>query len=396
MVGASSDGDTKLLAAMCAKMCGIGRNLIVTQDHIHFANKCRNRMLNQSNLPMGRFEVSINHLQSLVKNVQKSVHGLSQMDVCPIDRMNYDSFEKVTSDRAIEALQEHVDKSDATVQYLKVCRDATWSYTKIDLTPSQRIENIWHALFFMRIWRNYIISSPRYTLKDNFLTSNAYICLEINARNLIQLIKKFRDANQPERFLPRIFDSQGCENIFRLFRSMGTTQFTKINFSLLELMHMIRRVETINHIAYVKLDGENVNFPNKRKGKSIIFELPSDEEIEKTIANARTKAIENAAKLGMSTVNNIDTFEIRSNMKFDEENDIDDCTENISDEDEEVILDDTDAEKQKIDQNAPLVVVSDENGIKRTIRKSTLVWMLTEPSERISNDRLKRFHIHNH
>lgn len=98
-MGASSDGDPKLLAAMCAKMCGIGKDIIVTQDHIHFGIKCRNRMLKHSiHLPMGKFEVSIKHLQSLVKNVQKSVHGLLQIDVCPIDRMNYDSFEKVTSD----------------------------------------------------------------------------------------------------------------------------------------------------------------------------------------------------------------------------------------------------------------------------------------------------------
>ncbi|XP_031638592.1 uncharacterized protein LOC116350795 [Contarinia nasturtii] len=398
VVGASSDGDTKLLAAMCGKMCGIGRDLIVTQDHIHLGNKCRNRMLKQDvHLPMGKFEVSIKHLQSLVMNVQKSVHGLSQVDVCPIDRMNYDSFEKVTRDRTIESLQKHIKNSDATIQYLKVCRDATMSYMENGLTPIERIKKIWHALFFFRIWRSYVTSSTRYTLGDNFLTTNAYMCVEINARNLIRLIKKFRDANQPEHFLPGIFDSQGCENIFRLFRSMGTTQYTKINFSLYELMHMIRRVETLNDIAYVKLAEKKVNFPNKRTGKAIIFNLPSDEEIDASIAIAKSQAIENAATLGMSTTNNIDEFEIRSNLQFDEEeeDDTEAFIENTNAEDEEVILAESDKDEMEVDETSRFVIVHDENGAKKKILKSTLIWMLTEPRDKISNDRLRRVQVHN-
>lgn len=49
---------------------------------------------------------------------------------------------------------------------------------------------------------------------------------------MLRLIKKFRNENRSELSLPTIFDSQANENIFRIFRSMGTTQFTKLNFSL--------------------------------------------------------------------------------------------------------------------------------------------------------------------
>lgn len=398
-MGVSSDGDPKLLSAMCAKMCGIGRNLICTQDHIHFGNKCRNRAQKDGiNLPMGRFQVSIMHLRSLVKDVQKSIHGLSQMDVCPIDKMNYNSFEKITSDRAIDALQKYIKQSDATVLYLKVCRDATESYMKPDLNPTERIFKIWHSLFFIRVWRNFIKSSNRFTLKDNFLTSNAYMCLEINARNLIRLIKKFRDENHPERFLPGLFDSQGCENMFRLFRSMGTMQYTKINFSIYELMHMIGRIETQNEIAYIKLADKEIYFPNKRAGKTTIFNMPSDEEIDTIVANARKLAIENAAKLGMIDINNIDEFEINSKINFDDvEDDSDDCIENFIDEEAEVDqmdVDEFNTDEMNVEVNSRFVVVRDENGIKRKIPKSTLIWMLTEPSERLSNDRLRRVQVH--
>lgn len=400
VVGVSSDGDPKLLAAMCAKMCNVGRPIVVTQDHIHFGNKCRNRLLHKVHLPMGKYEVSINHLQSLVRDVQKSVHGLSQMDITPVDRMNHASFEKISSERTLEALQKHIKNSDATIQYLRVCRDATLAYLEIELSPIERIHKIWHALFFIRIWRDFITSSNRYTLKENFLTTNAYMCLEINARSLVQLIKKFRDEGHPERFLPRLFDSQGCENIFRLFRSLGTTQFTKITFSIYEFLHMIRRVEAQIEIAYVKLADQEIHFPNKRKGKAIIFDLPSDKVIDETIAKAKDEAIQNALKLGMSTTTAIDDFQIKTNIKFDE----DDYSEFPNDEDieaemdmemdvDEFDADELNSDNMVVDINSRYVVVRDEDGFKRKILKQTYLWMLIEPSEKISNERWIRVQV---
>lgn len=86
------------------------------------------------------------------------------------------------------------------------------------------------------------------------------MCIEINARNLIRFAivvsQKFRNRGEPEMFLPPIFDSQACEKLFRRFRSMGTTNFTKINFSILELIHMVGRVEVQTDIAYCQLNIE--------------------------------------------------------------------------------------------------------------------------------------------
>lgn len=392
--GISSDGDPRLLAAMCANMCTTTKTIRI-QDSIHLANKFRNRMLKLLiHLAMGSFDVSITHLQWLVKNVQKSVHGLSQIDVCPIDRMNFNSFEKVADDRVLEALKVHVKNSDATIQYLKIAREVTSSFLSYDLHPNERLFQIWHGVFFHRIWRQFILSSKKYTLKDNFITSNTYVCLELNARNLTELVKQFRDEKKEECFLPPLFDSQSCEKMFRVFRSMGTAQYTKINFSLYELLHMVGRIEVQHEIAYVKLANESVVFPNKRTGKTKIFSLPSDDEINTIIAKAKQTAIDNAAKLGMTTVNNIDTFEFQSKEGiFDpDEDDEDCCTENIA-EDEMIqnLPEDDQLDSESCDENSPYIIVRDESGVKRKIRKSIYIWMLTEPSERISNDRLRRF-----
>lgn len=202
----------------------------VTQDTIHLGGKLRNRMLN-SDMPIGNYTVSIDHLKSLMINVQKSVHGLIQNDICPEDRMNFPSFLKITHDRVITALEEHVAESNGTIQYLKMCKYVTSSFLEFDVKPLERIFAMFRGVFFFRICRQNVMSSDSLKLEFDFITSNASACIEINAKNLIFFLKKFRDQNTPELFLPPLLDSQACERMFGIFRSMGTTQYTKINFS---------------------------------------------------------------------------------------------------------------------------------------------------------------------
>lgn len=133
---------------MCHEMT-IPSGIPVVQDTIHLGGKLRNRLLKPNiNLPLGTHRVSIEHLKNLVKNVQKSIHGLSQTDVCPEDRMNFDSFKKITNDRVIDALAEHIENSEATIQYLNVCRDITSSFLELDLKPADRILRMYRGLFF--------------------------------------------------------------------------------------------------------------------------------------------------------------------------------------------------------------------------------------------------------
>lgn len=438
MAGISADGDPKVLAAMVYEVSLTkDMSFFVTQDIIHTVNKGRNRLLKKDiKLPMGNHTVSINHLQQLLRYVHKSVHGLSHSDVFPVDRMNYHSFQKITQDRVIRALQERITNSEGTVQYLLVFRDIANSFQQFDLKPLNRIHLIFRSLYFLRIWRKFIVNSSSYTLMDNFITHNTYTCVEINAKNLVSLVKKFRNRNTPEEFLPAFFDSQECEKLFRVFRSMGTTQFTKINFSLLELIHMVGRLEVENDIVYCKLSVEGVNLPHQRKEKTTIYELPSDDQIFDEIAIAKKEALQIARNLGMMVnESEIDEFQFTSRLQFNEddenidedlyqeyENDLDmdmdidienimeNTWENIMENDEEhsnesmnnlnIDLSDEHMDEcpdgllatgSPINPNSPLVYVMDENGEQKIIPKSHLVWMITEPSTKMSNDRLKRF-----
>lgn len=64
---------------------------------------------------------------------------------------------------------------------------------------------------------------------------------------------------------------------------MATANWTKINFNLYELLHMIDRVELKSEIENSKLSGL-INFPRLHKPeRHKMFDLPSNEEIEKVL-----------------------------------------------------------------------------------------------------------------
>lgn len=364
----------------------------------HVATKLRNRLLNEPiKMVMGAKTVSIAHLKSLVKNVQKSVHGLNSSDVYLIDRQNFKSFEKIVDERVIKALEESVNNSEATVQYLKICYDITSSYLDFKMSPLDRIFRLFRSVFFLRIWRNFIKNARSLTIYNNFISNNAYQCVEINAKSLIDLIKIFREKNMPHLFIPTICDSQTCEKTFRQFRSMGTVNFTKINYSLFDILHMIGRIEVRNDISYFKLSEKDVAFPSldKNKNRTEFFELPSEFEINATLVSAKKAAINDAMAFGMPSDGiDIETYEFQSTLNI--ANEQEEIEEDI-DEDCDILYDEdffeNELNTENPDPNSAFTVVIDEDGNESVIRKISLIWMLTEPGVGMSKDRLRRVQV---
>lgn len=177
---------------------------------------------------------------------------------------------------------------------------------------------------------------------------------------------------------------------------------------------MIHRVEVQTDIIYCKLNIDGVYLPHKRKEKTTIYALPSDEEIENTIAKAKNDAYEIAGKFGMTSMQpaskaEVNHFEFKSNLMFDEIDELDEefdeefyeaDHENIDhyvhiDEsiDESCVDHDLDLDfgDDKHDTKSTLVEITDEDDTNKVIPKSTFLWMLIEPGVRPSNDRLRRF-----
>lgn len=84
---------------------------------------------------------------------------------------------------------------------------------------------------------------------------------------------------------------------------------------------------------------------------------------------------------------NFDHFEFHTRIDFEiTQNDI---TDTLSDEE----IEESDNEEDSSAENSPFTTVIDENGMELVVRKSTLVWMLSERGAAISKDRLRRVQV---
>lgn len=137
------------------------------------------------------------------------LHGLVLSDICPDDRQNFSSLEKIMRPHVANSLRECIPGSEATLFYLKLCYYVTSAFLDPKLSPSERIYRMWFAIFFLRIWRCWILQLEKsskepteYCLHDNFITMNANECIELNGHALVQLVMKFRNENKSDLFIP--------------------------------------------------------------------------------------------------------------------------------------------------------------------------------------------------
>lgn len=301
-------------------------------------------------------------------------------------------------ERAQKALVENVPDSEGTVLYLKLCSEIAESLMAHDVIPHQRIEKLFHVVYFLRIWKKWI-SSSGYKSK-NFITSNAYMCVEVNAANLLNLVRQFRDESRPELFVTTLFDSQACERAFRQFRSMGTPNYTKVNFTIYDLLHMTRRYEVQNDIIYNKL--MNVKLPKLERSKETtkIYSLPTEDDIGQCLIRAKRMALEDASSFGIQVEpSEIDECKSKKpNKLFNDE------ISNEEEDEDDMEFEDVDAGSDFPDEIDLEFSVSEEalpHGFLKikdpknpneemSMRKSTFVWHLTDGTKRISSDRLIR------
>lgn len=136
--------DYLLLDIQNVKLC--------VQDSIHIGTKLRNLLLKPSTLlPFGDKAVSLTHLKLLVSKVPKDIHGLTRSDISPDDRQNFGSLQKVMETRVINALEAYIIDSDATIEFINICKNTVSSFLDRNLIPTDRIYRIWNALFLLRI-----------------------------------------------------------------------------------------------------------------------------------------------------------------------------------------------------------------------------------------------------
>ncbi|KAJ1518841.1 hypothetical protein ONE63_011545 [Megalurothrips usitatus] len=278
VVAWSSDGDNRCLKAQRAQLFPL--NPVIPdnfkswfcadtsngptpfQDTPHLLNRFKTRMMKPSIvLPMGVHVVSLSHLKIVIRQESKAEHGLTEHDLCTKDKMNFTATTKICSERTSNVMKENVPSCDATLPYLDIMRKVHKAFLDVSLLPLERVYNMWYSLFFIRVWRNWVRSSNQCNISDNFITQNMYIGLEINAHGLLKVLRHLRETSHDSLFLVLLLNSQFCERFFGKTRSMTTTESTKVNYTMLDLLHRVKRVEFLLEISQ-KFDSKLV-FPRQ-------------------------------------------------------------------------------------------------------------------------------------
>lgn len=411
MAGFSADGDLRLLNSMKLNskfntnlqynhsFDNIDEVICFLQDIVHIGTKLRNRLLSEyAILILGNKIASVTHLKMLINHISKDVHGLVYSDICPDDRQNFGSLQKIMEPRVHDALQKYIVNSEGIIEYIRICQEIISSLYDDDVTPLDRIFRLWRSTFFLRACRLHILNNHNANLNDNFITSNAHMCIELNAKNLIVLTKTFRDAKLDKLFLPTIFNSQPCEETFRKLRSMGTINYTKINFTLLEVIHLIGRIDLMNEIMYFKLGDSDVFFPRNpvKKSNYSIDKLPSNHEIEETISKALIVAMNDAKRFGINIhqndILNCPLEDIPLNEKPENHNSdtfVDLGIASSSKINECENLKDYSKGHEILDEKSSFVSVVGSRGGK-TVRKSSFMNNLSKDKGKLSSDRTRR------
>lgn len=289
VMGKSGDGDPRLLKAMRFKSnLGVQRpnkyklnNIEVQikgfhanistdsnyiQDVAHIGAKLRANYLKPSKIiPMGKSVATPAHVKIIMKNFSKDKHCLAERDLNGKDKMNFASVIRLSRTRLIKLISENVAESEATCQYLQIIQYVVNAFLSTSLTIRDRIYYMWYSTFFLRLWRRWLDLHPDYTVTDNFISANTYICIELNAHGMLNAIFRCMEVKSFEQFLPWMFSSQPCESFFRGLRSMTSTFSTIVNSTLLETMYKLRRMQVLNDIFAYDFTKKNqhINFPRR-------------------------------------------------------------------------------------------------------------------------------------
>lgn len=376
------------------------------QDPIHIITKLRNFFLKSLKTTRkyrfgNKYHIKMQHLTYLVRNFSKDQHQLTASILNPTDRQNFSSCQRMCDQKVIELLKANVKDSVGTVSFLEMMRDIIAAFMDDTLYPSQRIMKIWYWTFVMRIWRLYVRSKSGLTLKENFLTQNCYVCIELNAHSLILIMLYLKRHNLGHLFKPKYMDSQPCEQLFRQARSFTSTYSTVTNCSVKEMLNRVNKIQLQSDIAL----NSNFEFPRTNKNKiseNEHVELPTVDEICEIIEDCQLRALNFAKKhdlLDKSFEGVIKCDINASNVKETEEEYVDLVDDEIADQKPipelkfgRLLLKDFSErfEDVPVFEHSPFAEIVDSHGKKMVVKKSSLCWLWREEAQKLSSDRLHR------
>lgn len=214
--------------------------------------------------------------------------GLLESDLEQTDKMSVKTFHKLIDRRVASQLKKYPG-TNGTVAYIALMDAVYQSFENDTLTPLQRIEEIWFATFFIRVWHHWIKEHETLRLDEHFITDNAELGIEINAHTIINYLLFCKQLNEPSLFLPTLMNSQHNERSFANARSMTGVQNTVISFDILEYLNKATRFEFMDELRILLQDKFEFARSNCKNTNFEDFVFPSNKEIEKAVEKGKKK-----------------------------------------------------------------------------------------------------------
>ena len=288
-------------------MKDLKKRSLYVQDFVHLLAKMRTRLLLPSNiLVLGNETACSTHMNLVVNEFSKEEHGLSIRSIDIKDKQNYSSIELMLKDGVFQCLRKLGKKinTSGTILYLNLMKNIRDAFLDKSISPRERLYLSWKTLFFIRVWRVWLKRNG-YNELDHFVSGNVYVCVELNSHMLLNLIYNVvKGIFPPESLRTWLSGSQGCEETFRMLRSMTPTFSTIVNFSI---KGIIQRIHKLNHLSSVE-SSESIIFPRvkrrllqfKEKGKGTLdMDGLSLESLESVIPEAKKDAAKLCEEVGM-------------------------------------------------------------------------------------------------
>ncbi|CAF1474909.1 unnamed protein product [Rotaria sordida] len=300
------------------------------QDPIHIATKIRNRLLSRvAKMKMGSYSIDKEHLIDLIESKSKIEHNLTKTDVNVKDRQNFSSCLRISSEKVLYLLNKN-EKAKGTYVYLTLLNLIISGFINKSTTIEKRLYHIWTVVFICRLWFSWIhylniTNSNNHTNNSNnnsqsqkkikqrtFITRPTLWCIEINAHTLLYIILLVIKKKLPIDALNTFgFNSQICENTFRIARSLTGPFSSVTNFSVKSFMKRSEKISVVNSIKGrdSKMRDYCFQFPQHHKNDKETYDYSVDSikslnlteyDIEKIIYHAFESAKQYVSMVNMT------------------------------------------------------------------------------------------------
>jgi len=299
------------------------------EDCVHLALKLRGRILNRNGAGvwLGDGVASLRTLQAALAD-QASARveinlGLRKSDLNPVDRMNYPAVQRLLQPTVREflALLPAVVPPSASASttsvgqtapirpaptprhlsaFLNFAESAVFAFLGSG-NAYERLFHAWFARYFADGWRAWLVEK-RLSLSENFLTSNQYSCIVLNANSLLLFYHWLCSHPALRLHVPAgafAFGSQQNENNFREMRCGQDCNFTVEAFLRRQTLWQefsIIRTERANMFTWAQ-HHKHVHSDNIRRAPEYL-----SPDYTETVARACLTAAVEAARVALAAL----------------------------------------------------------------------------------------------